>query len=454
MNINDLIQKRRQFYRLGKTRDIAFRLDALERLKQAIITHEKAICLALEKDLGKSAFESYLTEIGVVISEITHIIKKLRKWTKPKRKSAPLVMFPSKSYIYYEPFGSVLIMSPWNYPFQLAIMPLAAAIAAGNTCIVKPGSYSRSTAEVIKKVLEDCFPDEYVATVLGGREENQALLEEKFDFIFFTGSTEVGKLVMAKASQNLTPVCLELGGKSPAIVLQDADLKLAAKRIIFGKIINAGQTCIAPDYVLVQKALKAQLLEAMIKAIKEFLGDQPEANPDYPKIINAKHFNRLMSLLDDSEIAYGGTAQNQKIAPTLLVDVGFNDLIMQEEIFGPILPIIEYDILEDALLYVESRPKPLSTYLFSNNKKSIEMILNRLSSGGVTINDTLMHYMSRSLGFGGVGESGMGRYHGESGFQVFSNPKAVVRRYKWFDINLRYHPYTKRKQTLIKKILK
>ena len=454
MQITELLEKQRRFFLTGKTKELNHRLNALKNLKVAITSREEEISKALGKDLGKSRSEAYLTEIGVVIAELSHTIRHLSSWMRPKRKPSSLVMFPARSYLYFEPFGTTLVMSPWNYPFQLAVMPLVSALAAGNTCIVKPASYSHHTSLVIKDLLDACFPPEYVATILGGREENQLLLEQKFDFIFFTGSTDVGKLVMEKASRNLTPVCLELGGKSPCIVMPDADIRMAAKRIIFGKIINAGQTCIAPDYVFVQTDDQAELVEAMAEAIKDFLGEHPEKNPDYPRIINEKHHERLMKLIKGAKVAIGGTTVDQKIAPTILTEVKTADPVMQDEIFGPILPVLAYDLVENALEYIESRPKPLSAYLFASDKSEIRRILKRLSCGGITINDTLMHYMSKSLGFGGVGMSGMGRYHGRNGFETFSNPKAVVRRYKAFDLDLRYHPYSERKDKQIRRFLK
>ncbi|MBN2504384.1 MAG: aldehyde dehydrogenase [Bacilli bacterium] len=447
------IESLRTFYATGATKSIQYRIEALKHLRKNIVESETAIADALKADLGKSGFESYMTEIGLVLSEIDVTIKKLRRWAKPKRVRTPLALFHAKSWSSPEPYGVVLIMSPWNYPFNLSLIPLVGALGAGNVVVVKPASYAEHTGIQIKKLLEMTFPKDYVQVVLGGRQENQKLLDTKFDYIFFTGSIPVGKEVMAKASQHLTPVTLELGGKSPCLIDLDVDIKLAAKRIVFGKIINAGQTCIAPDYVLVPNKIKDELVEAMKQSIQEFFGENPLNNPDLPKIINQKHLNRLLGLLEGQKIVYGGNTMDNRLSPTLLTDVSWEDPVMQEEIFGPILPIIAYDELDEVLEKITSRDKPLAFYLFTKNKKFEKHVLASVSFGGATINDTLMHFASHNLGFGGVGASGIGKYHGKASFDTFSNHRSIVRRSDWIDLPFRYHPYDEKKKSFLKKYL-
>ncbi len=448
------IKKQQDFFHSGVTKSPVYRITALKKLKQKIREYEQEIAIALYDDLGKSEFESYMTEIGIVYSEIEYAIKHLKAWSRPIRKKTPFTLFHAKSWIIPEPYGVVLIMSPWNYPFNLSLIPLVGALCAGNTVVLKPASYSQKTSIVIKKMLEDCYPEEYVKVMLGGREENQKLLDFRFDYIFFTGSVHVGKEVMLRASRNLIPVTLELGGKSPCIVTRDTDLKLAAKRIIFGKLVNAGQTCIAPDYVLVDRKVRDGLVAFMKSSIKEFVGDNSLTNPDYPKIINSKQLDRLSILLEEQNIVFGGKIANSKLEPTLIVDCSWKDPIMQEEIFGPILPIIAYDDIDSAIQEIASREKPLALYLFTNDRSLEKKVLNSLSFGGATINDTLMHFATNRLGFGGVGSSGMGRYHGYESFATFSNFRSVVRRSNWIDLPFRYHPYNEKKAKFLKKFLK
>jgi aldehyde dehydrogenase (NAD+) len=453
MDIKNLVHQQREFFYTGTTRKLEYRLRALKTLQKAIIRYETEIETALHDDLGKAGYESYMTEISIVLTEIRLFIKKLNHWAHSKRVSTPLSLFPAISYTVPEPFGVTLIMSPWNYPFQLAITPLVGAIAAGNTAIIKPASYASATSLVISKMVAECFSPEYVTTVLGGRMENATLLEQQFDFIFFTGSTSVGKVVLENASQHLTPVCLELGGKSPCIIDKNINLKLAAKRIAFGKLINAGQSCVAPDYLLIPKASQDDFVRYYQEAVLGFFGPNPLQNSDYPKIITIKHYERLQGLINGENCVIGGTSANQRIAPTVLIDINPKSPIMQEEIFGPILPILNYDSYDDIINLVRSKEKPLALYLFSNDIRIQKHILGQLSFGGATINDTMMHFASPELGFGGVGGSGMGRYHGYQSFQTFSNFKGIVKRSNRIDITLRYHPYSQTKMAILKKIV-
>ncbi|MBU0997726.1 MAG: aldehyde dehydrogenase [Firmicutes bacterium] len=452
--INETINKQKDFYQLGHTKPAPFRLKALINLKNAIESSTEEISLALKLDLNKSAFESYLSEIGIVLSEIEYAIKHVKKWMKPRKKRTPLPLFLAKSYELSEPLGVVLIMSPWNYPFQLAMVPLIGALAAGNTAVVKPASYAVHTSNVIKKILDATFEDHYVKTILGGREENTKLLDQPFDYIFFTGSSNVGKTVLEKASKNLTPVTLELGGKSPCIIDQDVNLSLTAKRIVFGKFLNAGQTCVAPDYVFIRENQFNSFVEGLKKAIHEFFKEKPLDYPDYPKIINERHLSRLIGLLKGEEIVLGGKYNETSLEPTILKNVKTDSAVMNEEIFGPILPVLFYKDIEEVYSFISTRPKPLALYLFSNDSVMIQNTFQRLSFGGATINDTVMHFASSEMGFGGVGASGNGRYHGQYSFDTFSNKRSIVHRSNLVDINVRYHPYTNKKLNLLKKLMK
>lgn len=454
MDIQKIVEKQRAYYNTQVTKDISFRLNALISLQKAINAHEDKIIEALKKDLNKAPLEAIMTEIGIVRQELSHMIKHFRHWAKPKRVKTPLFLFSAKSYIYPEPYGVVLIMSPWNYPFQLAIDPLIGAIAAGNCCIIKPGSYAENTASAIQELIAHTFNEEYITTVLGGREENQTLLEQKFDYIFFTGSSNVGRMVMEKAAAHLTPVSLELGGKSPCIVDGTQCMKLTAKRLAFGKFVNAGQTCVAPDYVFVKREYQIQLVNELKNVISMFFGSDPIKNPDLPKIINAKHHQRLLGLLENQAIAVGGNYSETSIAPTVLTDVSLTSPIMQEEIFGPILPIIPYDSIEEVITYINSKDRPLAFYLFSTDKVLENKLIKSISFGGGTINDTLMHVASSKLGFGGVGASGMGSYHGIHSFNTFSHMKSVLKRDTWIDLSFRYHPYDEKKKGIINKFTK
>lgn len=452
--IVDLFLSQREFYLKDNTLSLDFRLKSLKALKQEIINSQEEIANALFLDLHKSNIEAYLTEIGFVIKEINHAIKNLKKWAKDKRVSPSLLTFPSKGYIQNIPLGQVLIISPWNYPFQLAISPLVGAISAGNTAIIKPAELSVNTSKAIKSLIEKVFPSNYISTVIGGKEENLSLLDLDFNHIFFTGSPVLGKIVMEKASKNLVPITLELGGKSPCIVDKTTDLELSAKRIVFGKFLNSGQTCIAPDYILVDKQVKDKLIECLINSIKVLYNDSQNAD-DYGRIISESHFDRLVSMLMDGKILYGGNISREEkyISPTLITDIHSNSNLLSQEIFGPILPIIAYEDLDIMLEELRRNPKPLALYIFSKNKSTQNIILSKISSGGVCINDTIMHITPDNLPFGGVGNSGMGSYHGKKSFETFSHQRSVLDRKTYLDIPLRYPPFTQTTKKIVKKIM-
>lgn len=456
MSIENILEKQRNFYNSGETISVDFRISQLKKLYFCIKTHEKEIETALKKDLGKSNFESYMCEIGMVLSEISYFIKNTKKLSKAKRVKTPLAQFSSKSYVQPIPRGNVLIISPWNYPLLLTLDPLVTAISAGNTAILKPSAYSPNTAEIIKKIIEGCFDEEYVAVITGGREENQALLNQKFDFIFFTGSQNVGVEVLRKAAENLTPVILELGGKSPCIVDKSADIKLAAKRIVFGKFLNCGQTCVAPDYVLCDKSIKDKFIEEIKIQIEAQFGKNPLENENYGKIINEKHFNRIFGLIDKSKVVFGGNSDvsTLKISPTIMDGVTTEDKVMGEEIFGPVLPIITYESFDLILSELKQKEKPLALYLFSSDKAQINKIEKETSFGGGCINDVIIHLATSEMGFGGVGESGMGAYHGKVGFDSFSHLKSIVHKRNFIDLKMRYQPYSKFHEKLVKLFLK
>lgn len=452
IEIKNLVNKQRDFFYQGKTLDVNYRINALKKLKKAILDNIDEINLAIKKDLGKSASESYMCESGLSLSEISYMLKHTKRFAKEKNVLTPLAQFHSRSFKKPSPYGIVLIMSPWNYPFLLSIDPLVDAIAAGNTVILKPSAYSPNTSEIISKLLTDIFPPEYVAVVTGGRAENDSLLNEHFDYIFFTGSQAVGKEVMKRASAFLTPVTLELGGKSPCIVEKSANIKLAAKRIVFGKYLNCGQTCVAPDYIYCDASIKNQLIEEIKKQIKIQFGDNPLTSDNYGKIINEKHFNRILGLINKEKLICGGSADvsTLKIEPTVMNNVTFEDLVMQEEIFGPILPILTYDSFEDALDKINSMQHPLAFYLFTSNSKLAKLATAKCGFGGGCINDTIIHLATSEMGFGGFGESGMGSYHGRDGFNTFSHFKSIVDKKTWLDLPMRYQPYNKIGDFLVK----
>ena len=435
--------------------DIKYRKESLKKLLHVITKHEDAIIKALYDDFKKPAFEAVLTETNYVISDLKETIKNINSWAKPKRVSASFLNFPSSDFIYSEPYGNVLILSPWNYPFQLAMCPLVAAVAAGNTVTLKPSELTPNTAAILSKIIRETFDIKHVVAITGDATIAQNLLSKRWDYIFFTGSVAVGKIVAKAAAENLTPVTLELGGKSPCIVDETANLELSARRIVWGKILNAGQTCVAPDYILVHHKIKNTLVKFLIQEIEKALGTNPEVSPDYARIINLKNWQRQLSLLENQKILFGGQSNRDSLflAPTLLDEPEMDSLVMQEEIFGPILPLISYQSKADVEKIILSFEKPLSLYLFSQNKSFIEEVLQKYSFGGGCINDTVIHLANNRLPFGGVGNSGMGAYHGKLSFDIFSHKKAIVKKGTWLDLPMRYAPY-KDKLKSIKKLLK
>ena len=443
------------FLRSGITLDVKFRIKQLKRLKEAIKAHDVLIYDALKKDLNKPVFESYVTELGSVYGEIDYMIKHVKDWAKPKRVPTSLAHFYSKSHIYQEPYGRVLIIAPWNFPIQLSFVPLVGAMAAGNCVVLKPSELAPYTARVIQQIIESVFAREYVAVEQGDGKVSQQLLKEGVDYCFFTGSTQVGKAIMETASQTLTPVTLELGGKSPVIVAKDTNIKHAAQRIVWGKFTNAGQTCIAPDYLLVDEVIRDDLISAIIEVIEEYYTKKPLENSDYSKMINKRHFKRVKKLMKNQSVIYGGGSNKEMltIEPTLVLEPELDTELMQEEIFGPILPILTYREVSQAVEFIRSKDKPLALYLFTQDKALKEYIIKNLSFGGATINDTLIHQSNYNLPFGGVGASGMGQYHGKYSLETFSHPKSVIEKTDLFDIKLRYPPYKDWALKLIQKIM-
>lgn len=456
LDIEELVRRQRDFFNTGCTTDISYRMQALKKLYAALKAWESRLNAALKEDLNKSVHEAYMCETGLTMSELGYMIKHMKKWSRRKHVRTPLAQFAAKSFVVKEPYGVTLVMSPWNYPVLLTLEPLIGAIAAGNCCIIKPSAYSPATSAVIKAMISDIFPEEYVAVVLGGRKENSALLDQKFDYIFFTGGVSVGKLVMEKASKHLTPVTLELGGKSPCIVDHTADIKMAAKRIVFGKYLNCGQTCVAPDYILAEKSIKDELVDEIIKQIRLQYGDEPLDNKNYGKMINEKHYNRVMGLIDKNKTVTGGYGRKAslQIAPAVLDGVTENDAVMQEEIFGPVLPVIEVSCIDKAYEFVKSRPEPLALYLFTSDFDTEKRFLNTVPFGGGCVNDTIIHLATSAMGFGGVGNSGMGSYHGKKSFDTFSHEKSIVKKYTWLDLPMRYQPYKKMYERLIRMFIR
>ena len=456
-NIQDIFNKQKNYFYSDKTKDINFRINTLKKLKFIIKENEEEIMDALYNDLKKSNFESYVSEIGIIYDEINLHIKNLKTWAKKEKRKTPFVHFPAKSYIYKEPYGVSLIIGPFNYPFQLIMAPLIGAISAGNCVILKPSENCPKTALLLEKLINTNFKESYISVVdpLGGKETVSYLLDLKFDYIFFTGSVRVGKIIMEKASKNLIPVTLELGGKSPCIVDNTANIDLTAKRIVWGKFLNAGQTCVAPDYILVHTKIKDKLLKSLKKEIINQFGNDIKSSPDFPRLVNKNSLNRIKEYLCDGEIYFGGSFDDEDlyIEPTILVNIKENSKVMEDEIFGPILPIIEYSNLNEAINFIRSKDKPLALYYFSEDKSSIEKILSKVSSGGATINDTIIHVASSHIPFGGVGPSGMGQYHGKSSFDTFSHRKSIVKRGTFFELPLRFAPYNN-KLSKIKKLMK
>ncbi len=455
--LREKINKQREYFSTGETKDINFRIEKLKKLRDVLKSEEEKVFEALKKDLMKSSFESYVTEVAMVYDEINMHIKNIKKWSKKRRVKTPLVQFPAKSFIQLEPYGVVLIIGPFNYPFMLTMDPLIGAIAAGNTAVIKPSESAPETSKILKEILEKVFDEKYVLHVNSerGKEVVEELLKEKFDYIFFTGSATVGKIVMKAASQYLTPVTLELGGKSPCIIDKDCKLELAARRIVWGKLLNSGQTCVAPDYLYVHKDIEEEFIKKLEEEIKNQFGDNPLESKDYSKMVNEREFNRVLSYIDKEKLVFGGNYNRKtfQIEPTILKNVTWNDPVMEREIFGPIFPILPFENLDEVIRLVNSKDKPLAIYYFSEDKNKIEKVINSTSSGGVTINDTLVHVSSSYLPFGGVGNSGMGEYHGKYSFDLFSNKKGIMNRKTFLDLKIRYAPF-QNKLTIVKKIMK
>lgn len=454
--ISNLVQHTAEFFNTHATRPYQFRIAMLKKLQKALTAYEKKLIDALYCDLHKTEMESYFTEIGIVQEEIRFFLKHLKKLMKPRHTATPLAHFPASSTIYCEPYGTVLIMSPWNYPVNLTLTPLVGAIAAGNCAILKPSNYTPQTAQCIADMISTSFPPHYISAVTGGREENSALLEHRFDYIFFTGGTTVGKLVMQAAAQHLIPITLELGGKSPCIIEKTANLSIAARRILFGKILNGGQTCVAPDYVLIDESVKEAFVCECRKVVHDFFASDSAAAAEMPHIVNEKHFNRLSALIQgEKQLLTAGTSNPQtQFFPLILLDaITFESPVMKEEIFGPILPIISFTDIDWAIREIRCRPKPLALYLFTRDTATEKKILAEISFGGGCINDTIVHLATSAMPFGGVGASGMGQYHGTHSFDTFSHKKSILKKSLLLDIPLRYHPYTRKKLYWIKKFL-
>lgn len=455
--LNIETQNVRDFFQTQATKDIKFRKKYLKALKKSIKKHESDILDALKSDLGKNKVEAYATEIGFVKKELSYIIKELKNWAKTKSVTTPMIQFPAKSFIKYEPYGTVLIIGPFNYPFQLVMSPLIGALAAGNCAVVKPSEMTPQTSMVVQEILEEVFPENYVKVIQGEKEVTSQLLDERFDYIFFTGSTKVGQIVYKKASKYLTPVTLELGGKSPAIIDDTANLKVAAERVAFGKFMNAGQTCVAPDYVLIDNKVKMKFVKALQSTIQEFYGTQTEQSEDFGRIVNDNHFNRLVNIIEDSrqQVIYGGESNADElfVAPTIILDPKLSDSVMQQEIFGPILPIIGYDTFNEVYDIVEQYEKPLALYLFTEDSDQITAVFNRLSFGGGCVNDTILHLANPNLPFGGVGHSGIGSYHGKYSFELFSHEKSYITKSTKLESGLLFPPY-KGKFKYVKQLFK
>lgn len=456
MEISGLVQKQREYYRTNTTLDYEFRKQSLLKLREAVLKYESPLKEALYQDLGKNQTESFLAEIGITLKEISYMLKHLKKLMKNRYVKTSIIDFPARSFRSPHPYGVTLIMSPWNYPVMLTLCPLVGAIAAGNTCILKPSDYSFNTSQVLKQMIEEFFPSEYISLVTGGREENATLLDQKFDYIFFTGGKHVGRIVMEKAAKHLTPFSLELGGKSPCIVDESANLKVAAKRIAFGKFLNAGQTCVAPDYLYIHESVKDEFLKHLKEAIVSTYTEKPLNDIHLGKIINKKHFDRLVTLLKDQNVLVGGQYDESilKIEPTVLDRIDEENIIMEDEIFGPILPVLTYSNIDDVIEYINSQPNPLAFYLFTSKKEYEQKLIAHCNFGGGCINDTVVHVASEHLPFGGVGESGMGNYHGKASFETFSHYRSILRKETWLDNPARYAPYSDFKEKLFKRFLK
>lgn len=454
--MQEILERQREFFMTGATLSVKYRVEALKRLKAAITAREGEIFAALKEDLGKSRFESYMCEVGMTLSELSYMIKRTKRFARDEAVPTPMAQYPSNSYVKKSPYGCVLIMSPWNYPFMLAMEPLTDALSAGNTAVLKPSAYSPATSALVADIIRQTFPPEYVTVVTGGRAENSALLDLPFDKIFFTGSVAVGREVMRRAAEHLTPITLELGGKSPCIVDKSANIQLAAKRIAFGKFLNCGQTCVAPDYVAVHSSVKEKFLEELKRQIKAQYGEYPLKNADYGKIITQKHYERICRLIDEKKVCYGGRRDDRalRIEPTVMTDVTRADAVMGEEIFGPVLPVLTFEKIDDLILEINAQPHPLALYIFSSDAKAIKKVTELCAFGGGCVNDTIIHLATTHMGFGGVGASGMGSYHGKDGFDCFSHRKSIVDKSTLIDMSIRYQPYTKKKEKLLRRFLK
>lgn len=455
-SIQELVKRQRRFFLSHATREVPFRRKALRQLRSALLEWEPKINAALKADLGKCAIESYMSETGMCLAGIRESLRNLRRWSRPRKVHAPLSQFPSRCYVAPEPYGVSLVMSPWNYPVLLCLDPLVAALSAGNCCVLKPSEMAPHVAETLGEMLGSIFPPDYVAVVQGGVEACHDLLAQPFDYIFFTGSPAIGHVVMQAAARHLTPVTLELGGKSPCVVDETANVPLAARRIAFGKVLNAGQTCVAPDYLLIHQSRKEEFVEAWRHEIARMLGGSPLENESYARIVNERHFQRLLGLMEEASIAAGGAsdASTLRIEPTLLEDVTPDSPCMCQEIFGPLLPMLTYGKMEEVEEFILSGPRPLACYLFTSSRKAEKRFVSRLSFGGGCINDTIIHLAVPGLPFGGVGNSGMGAYHGKAGFDTFSHEKSVLRKSTWLDLPFRYHPYDSFKNAILRLFLK
>ena len=456
MSIESIVSAQHAYFAKGETLDIAFRKAALKKLRSALLARESEIHAALFRDLNKSPSESYMCEVGMTLAELNYVLAHVDRWAKRRPVLTPLAQFHARSFTVHNPYGVVLIMSPWNYPFMLTMEPLIGALAAGNCCVVKPSAYAPATSAMICSILRECFPPEYVAVVEGGRRENQALLDQRFDYIFFTGGVTVGREVMRKAAEHLTPISLELGGKSPCIVDATAKLDLAAKRLAFGKLLNCGQTCVAPDYLLIDRKVKDEFLIHLKRHITAMIGDNALANKNYVRMVSRRHYDRVMGLIDPAKVVFGGSGNPETlhIQPTIMDHVTPQDAVMQEEIFGPVLPVIAYDSMDEAIAFINSREHPLALYLFSEDKATQERFQRAVPFGGGCINDTIIHLATSRMGFGGVGQSGMGAYHGRRSFDTFSHEKSIVNKSTWMDLPVRYMPYSSLKDKLLRIFLK
>lgn len=454
--IQAIIERQRRYFASGATLPVSARLDTLRRLGEAMTAYQDRVQEALRADLGKCALEGFMCETGLSLSELRYVARHLRSWARDRRVPTPLTNFAARSFVRPMPYGVALIMSPWNYPYLLSVEPLIDALAAGNTVVLKPSAYAPASSAVLQEMLSSALPPELCAVVTGGREENQSLLRERFDCIFFTGSQAAGREVLRRAAEHLTPVTLELGGKSPVIVDRSANLPLAARRIVFGKYLNCGQTCVAPDYVLCERAVRDELVRCLAAEIERQIGPKPFENPEYGRMVNEKHFRRVLGLIDPARTVCGGQSSPEtlQIAPTLLAGVSFDDAVMGQEIFGPVLPVLDIEQAGDAIAIVNRGQKPLALYVFTSDRATAKRITTECAFGGGCINDTIIHLATSAMGFGGVGESGMGAYHGKTGFDAFSHRKSIVDKKTWIDLNMRYRPYSRLGEAMIRRFLK